>query len=268
MSAGAVRYQINKVQSAMKGSESSHLRYGDRVRTVTEHFLHDISVLHEKYGEFVGKAKASHPEYLQRISEMSKVVREYYEHLTETPQSDYCFKLVGLVIGKISETLTFVEGLEAQPPEKKVSRSAYEKLVREKDDLRRTIEIMVKYKGLPELNELLETARKVKLPTDIHWVLALCSVNLIEAVVNKKLVELGLPTKGNFENRYKRLVSAIREKELREIQQLLPLALYNVIRNKLDHASHVNKVTSKEAKDISKIVINLIEEINTHLTNG
>lgn len=120
---------------------------------------------------------------------------------------------------------------------------------------------MVRFKGLPELNELLETSRNVGLPTDEHWVLALCSANLIEAIVNKKLEELDESTEGNFEKRYKRLAQAIKKKEHRDISQLLPLAIYKGIRNKLDHASHSNRVTPKEAKDISKIVKDLINEV-------
>jgi len=120
---------------------------------------------------------------------------------------------------------------------------------------------MVRFKGLPELNELLETSRNAGLPTDDHWVLALCSANLIEAIVNKKLEELGESTEGNFEKRYKKLAQTIKKKERRDISQLLPLAIYKEIRSKLDHASHSNRVTPKEAKYISKIVKNLIIEV-------
>jgi hypothetical protein len=41
---------------------------------------------------------------------------------------------------------------------------------------------------------------------------------------------------------------------------LLPSAVYKV-RNKLDHASDANRVTPKEATDISKMVIDFMNEI-------
>jgi len=61
---------------------------------------------------------------------------------------------------------------------------------------------MVQYKGVPELNNLLETARNIQLPTDEYWVLALCSSNLIEAIVNKKLKELDMKIEGAFKQKY------------------------------------------------------------------
>jgi len=115
--------------------------------------------------------------------------------------------------------------------------------------------------ALPELGELLDKAKATGLLVGENWVLALCSVNLIESLVNKKLEQLKESTDGSFDIRYKRLISAIKAKEKRDIQQLLPLALYNVIRNKLDHASHTSKVTSKEAKEISNIVISILKDL-------
>jgi len=53
----------------------------------------------------------------------------------------------------------------------------------------------------------------------------------------------------------------IKEKEGKDISQLLPLALYDGIRNKLDHASESNRVTPKEAQDISEWVIKFMKEI-------
>jgi hypothetical protein len=141
-----------------------------------------------------------------------------------------------------------------------ISKASYDKLLVEKENLKRTVEIMVQYKGLPELNNLLETAKNNALPLDEYWVLALCASNLIEAVVNKKLEKLGEKAEGNFEDRCKKLCKIIKEKEGRDISQLLPSAVYKV-RNKLDHSSDSNRVTPKEAKDISKMVIEFINEI-------
>ena len=261
MSTEEVRGQINKVQNEMTSLSSTTVRYGEGV-VITEHFLQQVSLLLSKYGTLVGNAKATYPEYLEEIDQIDEIIRGYLEYLMKSRQSDHCFKLVNLAVGKISEFVSFVERLKAIPPKEKVSRVAYEKAVRENETLRKTIEIMVKYKGLPELNDLLETARNSGLSTDENWVLALCSVNLIESVVNKKLDDLGESTKGNFESRYERLRKVIKEKEQRDIQQLLPIALYKVIRNKLDHASHVNRVTPEEAKDICKIVVSLMAELH------
>lgn len=255
MSAQGVKEQIKTVQNSIASSASTF--YGE----ITRDFLKKVNLLQESYGAFLGRAKAKHPEYVDEIDNIANEIKTYFEYLTRDSDYKYCFKLVNLAVGKISELLSFVEGLEASPPEKKVSTRVYEKLLRENEIKKRTIETLVRYKGLPELNELLEKARSVKLSTDEHWVLALCSANLIEAIVNKKLEELRLSTEGNFENRYKRLADAIKEREQRDIQKLLPLALYKGVRNKLDHASHALRVTPKEAKDINNIVINLISEV-------
>lgn len=254
MSAEEVRKQIKNVQQSISYRSTT-------LGEINYSFLRQVNLLQDSYGAFLGKAKAQFPEYIKEINNISDEIKTYFEYMTRSSNADYCFKLANLAIGKISELLLFIEGLRASPPERKISKRAYEQLVKESEANRRALEILVKYKGLPELNELLEKARNVKLPIDEHWVLALCSANLIEAVVNKKLKDLELSTEGSFENRYKRLANGIKEKEKRDIQKLLPLALYKEVRNKLDHASHALRVTPREAKDISKIVIDLISEV-------
>lgn len=107
---------------------------------------------------------------------------------------------------------------------------------------------------------MLETAKNVSLPLDEYWALALCSSNLIEALVNKKLEKLGKKTDGNFEEKYQKLCRVIKEKEGRDISQILPSAIYNV-RNELDHSSDSKRVIPKEAKDISKMVIDFMNEV-------
>jgi hypothetical protein len=261
MSASEVRTKIAEVQKAMSDPSSWSWSQRTGKREVSPLFLQDVSELIEAFGDFTGKAKAEHLDYFKEIRQIEEEARRYFESMPQSSLVDYCFELVNLSIGKISEAVSFVAGLDAIPAEKKVSRLAYEKVAEENEANKRLIEIMVRYKGLPELNELMENARNAKLPVDEHWVLALCSANLIEAIVSKKLEELKLPTDGSFESKYKRLSNAIKEKEQREIQQLLPPALYKGIRNKLDHASHSNRVTPKEAKDISRFVMNLIEEV-------
>jgi len=261
MSAGEVRYQIGQVQKLITDSKSRTFSTAVGKNVITTHFLSGFNLLLQKYGEFIGKAKAKHSDHLEQINEIDGEIKEYFDYLVRTSEAYYSFKLMTLGIRKISEIVSFIEGLETIPPEKKVSRIAYEKMAREKEALEKAIEIMAKFGGRPELNKLLENARDVGLPTDENWVLALCSTNLIEAVVNKKLEQLKAPTEGNFKKKYKRLLNLIKEKEQRDIQQLLPLALYEGIRNKLDHASHTNRVTPKEAKQISKLVIDIITEV-------
>ena len=52
----------------------------------------------------------------------------------------------------------------------------------------------------------------------------------------------------------------IKGKEGRDISQLLPSAVYKV-RTKLDHSSDSNTVTPKEAREISRMVVNFMNEV-------
>jgi len=261
MSLEEVEKQIKTIQDTINVKQSIIFSNLSKQTEITPFFLNKVSILLESYGQFVGNAKAKHYTYLDDINNIDGIARGYFEDLMTSHNAKTCFKLVSLGVGKISELLQFVKGIELSKPAESIPKAKYEKLVKEDEINKGIIETLIKYKGLPELNELLESARDVKLPVDEHWVLALCSANLIEAVVNKKLDGLEKPTQGNFEKRYKRLAQIIEEKEQRDISQLLPLAIYSGIRHKLDHASHSNRVTPKEAKDISRIVVNLIVEL-------
>ena len=156
---------------------------------------------------------------------------------------------------------SFVETIEAEPQEEKVSKAYYDKVLSDKEVLEKTVKLLAQHRGLPELNNLIEHSNTIGIPVDEYWVLALCSSNLIEAVVNKKLETLEEKAEGSFRQRYKKLCKLIKEKEGREIQQLLPTALYDGVRNKLDHASNSNRVTPKEAKDISNFVLEFMKEV-------
>jgi hypothetical protein len=257
MSATEVRDEIRKVQLSMIG-DFSHYSVGD----VTASFLGSVNLLHQKFGEFVGKAKAKHPEYVDQIDALDSKVGYYFEYLTKSSFYASSFKLVNLAIGKICELLSFIDTIETIPLSETISRKAYDELAEENAALRKTIKVMANFELLPEINELLENARSIELPIDENWVLALCSANLIEAIVNKKLNDLGESCEGSFEARYNRLVKIVKEKEQgRDLQRLLPLAIYKGVRSKLDHASHENQVTPREAKDISRIVIGLMTEV-------
>jgi hypothetical protein len=219
MSAGNIRVQINRIRANMlKYDYYSELNVGTVTYEVTEKFLSDLNLLQQIYGEFVGKAKARHQEYLEELSLVDDGISECFAGLLKSSSSEVCFKLVNLAVGKISELISFVETLDTTPPEEKVSKEAFDKLAKEKEELRKTAEFLVRYKGLPELNTLIDSAKRIGLPVDEHWVLALCSSNLIEAVVNRKLEKLAEKAEGSFRARYQKLCKIIMEKERRDIQ--------------------------------------------------
>ena len=254
MSAKDIRQQIKQIQTNIKDRMYGHQR-------ITYLFQSDVNLLQRMYGEYLGTAKARHQEHLKEFSTFDNDVRKYFEQLVELESPLYCFSTINLAIGKISELVSFVEAIESAPAEEKVTRASYIKLLREKEDAERTAKFLVQYTGLPELHTLLEISKNIGIAVDEYWVLALCSSNLIEAVVNKKLKELGAKVEGSFKQKYRKLGAVIKEKEGKDISQLLPLALYDGIRNKLDHASDANRVTPKEAKDISEWVIKFMKEI-------
>jgi hypothetical protein len=141
-----------------------------------------------------------------QITSLDNQIIEYFQFISKfIEKPEIGFTLINLASGKISELISFISTIDTMPPVEKVSKSSYDKILSERDELKKTVEIMVQYKGLPELNTLMETAKNNSLPLDEYWVLALCSSNLIEAVVNKKLDQLKQKAEGNFEERYKKL---------------------------------------------------------------
>jgi len=224
-------------------------------------FMGQITLLQRLYGEYLGRAKAENPELSSELTAMDKVITEYFQDFARAFNPEDCLKKISIAIGKISELVSFVETSKSNPPKLNVSKEAYDALLREKKEMEKTAEFLFKHGNFPEVSALLETAKDIGLPVDEPWVLALCSSNLIEAVVNRKLEKLGEKAEGSFRARYQKLCKIIKEKEGRDIQQLLPIALYEGIRNKLDHASDSNRVTPKEAKDISKMVTEFMNEI-------
>ena len=253
--------QATKIRDGMKTTllYSSFSTYHSRWE-VSSRFLSDVNLLNQLYGLLIGRIKARHLE-LDELRSMDDYITQCFVKLLESADADFSFKLVNIAIGKIFELFSYINVIESIPPEQKVSKASYDKLEREKEELEKTNKFLVKYKGLPELHTLMEESNKSGISIDENWVLALCASNLIEAVVNKKLEALNEKIEGSFKQKYKKLCSVIKEKEGKKISQLHPLALYDGIRNKLDHASDSNRVTSKEAKDISKIVIEFMEEV-------
>lgn len=227
---------------------------------VNSRFLSDVNYLNQVYGTLIGRIKARHLE-LDELRSMDEYITQCFVKLLESADADFSFKLVNIAIGKIFELFSYINIIESTPPEDKVSKASYDKIEREKEELEKTNRFLVQYTGLPELRSLIEKSNSIGVSVDEYWVLALCSSNLIEAVVNKKLEALNVKAEGAFKKKYRRLCGAIKENEGKDISQLLPLALYDGIRNKLDHASHSNRVTPKEAKDISNMVIEFMKEV-------
>jgi uncharacterized protein YaaN involved in tellurite resistance len=104
-------------------------------------------------------------------------------------------------------------------------------------------------------------SKSCEIRIDENWVLAISSVNLIEAAVNKKLEALGETTDGAFDKRLDRLVEAIKKKENRDIQRMLPKGIYSEVRDKLDHASQKYHPTSSETESIYVTVSNFLKEL-------
>lgn len=263
MSAGNIRTQINKIREHMDDA-FHYSRYSSiqGYTIVTERFLRDLNLLQQTYGEYVGNAKAKHLEFNEQISRMDSYITDCLEGMLKSNDSHVCFNLFNLASGRISELISFVDALEKIPPEEKISKKVYDNLLKEKEQIEKTAEFLAKHGSFPEVSDLLESAKCIGLPVNRDWVLALCSVNLIEATVNAKLEKLGQKVEGSFREKYRKLCESIKQQEDgRDISQLLPIALYEVVRNKLDHASNSNRVNEKEAKDISKIVTGFMNEL-------
>jgi hypothetical protein len=261
MSVSEIKNEIVKLTKMMNEPQSISYRSTRSDWVVTQRFLSEISNLMQYYGNYVGKAKAEHYDYKEEIDKIDGNIKSYFEHMLESPVSDYCFKLTGLMINKISEQISFIENIGKVNIERSISNKLYQELTKERDSLKEINEFLVKHNGLPELNKLLEQSKNIGLPTDEYWVLALCSLNLMEAIVNKKLEILGEKFDGNFKDKYNRLCDSIKKKEQKDISKIMPFALYDSIRNKLDHASNVNKVTPNEAIQINVIVNDLINQL-------
>ena len=162
MSVGNVRVQINNIRKNMTAS----FMYYDLNSRINERFLRDILLLQQAYGEFLGNAKAKHQEYWKQISELDNNITDCFAELTAPSHYTRCFSITNLAVGKISEMLSFVETLESTPAEDKVSKAAYDKLLREKEAAEKTAKFLVQYKGLPELHVLIENAKTVGISID------------------------------------------------------------------------------------------------------
>ena len=103
----------------------------------------------------------------------------------------------------------------------------------------------------------------LRLPTDSNWVAAVCCVNLLEAVVDKKLADLGVDEKRLTDDKYtlerklNESKTLIRAKENREVSSLV-YAMYKSARNTLDH--RLLQVSSDDLSALMKLLRTLIEE--------
>ena len=258
MSSDKLRNQIQVIQGRMKNPYYSNYEKNSKI---TAFYQSDANLLQQIYGEYLGNARAKHKEYSKEFSEFDYDIRTCFVKLAQTEYYVSSFGIINLAIGKICELVSFVETIESMPPEDTVPITHYNKLLREKEEAEKTARFLVQHTGLPELRTLMENTNKVGIAIDEYWVLALCSSNLIEAVVNRKLEQLGEKAGGSFRARYQKLCRIIKQKENRELQKLLPIALYEGVRNKLDHASDSNRVTPQEAKDIGKMVIAFMNDV-------
>jgi len=109
--------------------------------------------------------------------------------------------------------------------------------------------------------ELIKKAEKI-LPINEDWIICVSALMLVEAVVNKKLEELGESIKGSFKERYERLVDVVRQKEKRELPRLLPRLIYEGLRHLAAHGGHKFQPTPDEAKSIVGNIILVISEIS------
>ena len=136
MTVEEIRAQIKRIQNLIDDYDSYSF---DRILgdyRVTPKFMNAVSLLFSKYGSFVGEVKAKYPEYLEEIEKIDKLIGSYFEYLTRSSKRDYSFKLVTLAIGKISELISLIETIETHPPKEKVSKAAYERLIKKMKPIR------------------------------------------------------------------------------------------------------------------------------------
>jgi len=218
------------------------------------------------YGAFLGEGKAKYPTHAQVLDKMDAEARSYFqgaldEKVNPGYRADRYCSLITLGAQKISEIVGYIRTLDKILPKDTIQKELYDKLLEENKQQKTLIKMLVESRGPSQLNELLERSRTIGIKVDDYWVVAVCAVNLVEALMNKKLIDLGESTEGDFTQRLERVVSSIKRKENREIQRMLPESLYKGVRQKLDHASHKYRPTPAEADNIVKTVIGFLDEL-------
>jgi len=262
MSTTSVRIRIEQFKQAMN-------KNADEDTVVKYYTVHALEELLEEFGSVLGRAKVDHPMYSDVLSKIDEDARSYFQSIPKEefagvsmmPQIQDYAQVCSLGIQKVLEATAIVERLDNPPEGTTVSKKEYEKLARENETQKQVIKILSESRGYPDILELLRLSQFCGIQIDENWVLAVCAVNLIEAAVNKKLEDLKQKADDEFAKRLRRLASVIKEREDRDIQQMLPETFYQGIRSKLDHASHKYHPTKAEAESIYKIVASFLKEL-------
>ena len=113
--------------------------------------------------------------------------------------------------------------------------------------------------NLEELKNLIEAGRKAQI--NEYWAVATLSLLLSEIAVTKKLQHLGEIVEKTFNERWKRLVNAMRIKEQKTVTHILIPDIYTQKRGKFVHAGHIYKPTRGEMEWIVKYVIGFLNEL-------
>jgi len=93
-----------------------------------------------------------------------------------------------------------------------------------------------------------------------NWALAASALCLIEVLVNRKLEDLGAETKGDFDERIRRLSSIIKAQKAVKIPDLLPSAFYKV-RNKVVHEG--KEPSPEELEQILQFLISFNQKLRS-----
>jgi len=224
--------------------------------------LHALEELLEVFGSVLGRAKVDFPAYSEQLSKLDQDARSYFQILPKFVHElkefvQYCM----LGVQKVSEAIAIVERLDNPPQGMTVAKQEYDRLASENEIQKRVIKMLSESRGYPDLLNLTSIAKSGGIEVDENWVLAVCAVNLIEAAVNKKLEDLGQSIEGDFSKKLSRLTVAVKESEGRIIQQMLPSALYDKVRHRLDHASHKYHPTEAEAENIYRDVASFLQDL-------
>lgn len=115
---------------------------------------------------------------------------------------------------------------------------------------------------LPELfGELKSVLEKAGFDDADGKIVLAAATNLLEVVVVKKLQDLGANIKGSLNEKTKRVIEEIREKEHRKIDRQLISPLLKVARDKLDHEGFRLIVSNIDAGFLLKRTIDFMQQL-------
>jgi len=221
-----------------------------------------VAKLLDAFGEYLGAKRAEHPTHVSEIEVLDRDARSCFQDARlHVDNSSQYMTVIGIGVQKVSETVRWLEDLSKQPKDL-ITKDEYDKAVKERKEAENALERILRNWGPPALKEIISKAQSGGLGhLDESWIIAVCSVNLVEAAVNRKLEILGSSTEGKFKERLDRLATLVKEKEGRDIQKVLPRMLYEGPRQLLDHASHGQGVTPEEADQIRRAVVSFLENL-------